>query len=102
VLVDCGEDGVAGVRVKYGLTDDDVLIGRNPITRSSGGLKTFSSKYGTEDSDHSDRDLTVTTSLTEGTCKTTLTDYNNGKIISERETAGKVTLKAVIRGGVKS
>jgi hypothetical protein len=55
VLVDCGEDGVAGVRVKYGLTDDDVLIGRNPITRSAGGLKTFSSNYGTADSDYSDR-----------------------------------------------
>ena len=96
VLVDCGDDGVAGVHVKYGTgPDSDVLIGRNPTTRSVGGLDTFSSNYGTEPG-FDDATLTVTTSPTRGTCKTTLTDYNSGDVIAERETAGKVTLGAIV------
>src|SRR6476646_5656691 len=81
VLVDCGDDGVAGVHVKYGTgPDSDVLIGRNPTTRSVGGLDTFSSNYGTEP----------------GFDDATLTDYNSGDVIAERETAGKVTLGAIV------
>jgi hypothetical protein len=95
VLVDCGDDGVASVHVKYGLTDNQALIGRNAATLRAGGSKTFSSKYGVSGSDGAD--LVVTTSPTAGTCKTTLTDYNTGKVIAERETAGKVTLKVVIK-----
>jgi hypothetical protein len=96
VLVDCGEDGVAGVHVRYGTgPDEDVLIGRNPTTRSVGGLDTFSSNYGTMP-DYPDTNLTVTTSPSRGTCKTTLTDYNSGDVIAERETAGKVTLGAIV------
>ena len=102
VLVDCGEDGVANVHVEYGTGPDrDVLIGRNSTTRSVGGLETFSSNYGTDPS-FGDANLTVTTSPTRGTCKTTLTDYNSGDIIAERETAGKVTLRAVVSAGQQS
>ena len=100
--VDCGEDGVAGVHVKYGTgPDQDVLIGRNPRTLSVDGLEMFSSNYGT-DPGYPDANLVVTTSPTRGTCKTTLTDYNSGDIIAERETAGKVTLRAVVSAGEQS
>jgi hypothetical protein len=99
VLVDCGDDGVANVNVAYGTAPaSTVLVGRNPTTLAAGGVETFSSNYGTRPG-FDDANLTVTTSPTRGTCKTTLTDYNSGDIIGERETAGKVTLKAVVSAG---
>jgi hypothetical protein len=88
VLVDCGDDGVANVNVEYGTAPPQtVLVGKNPTTLGAGGLATFSSNYGTAPG-YGDANLTVTTSPTRGTCKTTLTNYDTGNVIAERETAG--------------
>lgn len=97
--VDCGEDGVANVRVTYGTAPpEEVLVGRNSTTLANGGIKTFSSHYGTA-AGYEDATLAVTTSPTTGTCKTTLTDYNSGNLIAQRESAGKVTLTVVVSTG---
>lgn len=98
VEVDCGTDGVANVVVSYGTgPDETTLVGRNPTTLAAGGVETFSSKYGTA-AGFDDAPLTVTTSPTRGTCKTTITDYNSGNVLGERETAGRAILKAVVPG----
>ncbi|MBM4492139.1 hypothetical protein GS445_07825 [Rhodococcus hoagii] len=93
--VDCGDDGVANVTVSYGSTKKETLVGRNETTRSAGGVDTFSNQYGTR-AGMGDATLAVLTQPTRGTCKTTLTDYNSGNIIGERETAGKAELSVVI------
>lgn len=98
VQVDCGTDGVAGVNIVYGTHASDVLVGRSPTTLSVGGMETFSSTYGTGPG-FGDALLTVTTEPTSGTCKTTLTNYNSGDVLGERETAGRVVLKAVVSEG---
>lgn len=96
VEVDCGADGVANVNVKFGQIDDDVLIGRNALTRSVGGSNKFSRKYGIA-SGYDETLLTVTTRPTTGTCKTTLTDYESGNLVGERETAGQAVLKVALK-----
>ncbi|GAF47202.1 hypothetical protein [Rhodococcus wratislaviensis] len=101
VQVDCGDDGVASVKVSYGGNSSDgggVLVGRNPTTQAAGGLATFSRQYGT-DVGFDDATLSVTTSPTTGTCTTTLTDYNSGEVLSQRETAGRAVVEAVVSAG---
>lgn len=94
--VDCGDDGVANVTATYGSTKKETLVGRNSTTQSAGGVDTFSNQYGTMPG-NGDATLTVLTQPTRGTCMTTLTDYNTGDVIAERETAGKVELSVVVR-----
>lgn len=95
--VDCGDDGVANVNVQYGVTNRDTLVGRNPTTLQAGGSASFSSNYGLGRGDANVL-FTIMTSPTRGTCKTTLTDYNSGEVIAEKETAGRVTLKVILTG----
>lgn len=94
--VDCGDDGVANVSVKFGLVADNVLIGRNPTTLGAGGQSSFSMKYGTSQG-LGDATLVVSTAPTRGTCTTTLTDYDGGKVLAEQKSAGKVTLTAIVQ-----
>jgi hypothetical protein len=96
--VDCGDDGVANVKVTYGKVVDKELIGRNPTTLANGGQETFDKTYGVSGFDPNQYTLTATTKPTRGTCKTTLTDYELGTIIAERESAGQAVLTAVVQG----
>ncbi|WP_131828901.1 hypothetical protein [Mycolicibacterium conceptionense] len=95
--VDCGEDGVANVRVAYGEIDNKYLVGRNPTTQMAGGQSTFSSHYSLGRGDENVM-FNIVTSPTRGTCKTTLTDYDSGDVIVEKETSGKATLKVLLTG----
>ncbi|OZE77255.1 hypothetical protein CH305_18640 [Rhodococcus sp. 15-649-2-2] len=97
--VDCGDDGVAGVSASYGTGGvKETLIGRNPTTQLAGGQESFSSTYGTREG-MDDATLSVTTSPTRGTCTTTLTDYDSGEVLVQKETSGKATVEAVISAG---
>jgi hypothetical protein len=96
VNVDCGDEGVANVTVSYGTgPTQTVLVGRNPTSQAVGSVRTFSQNYGTAPG-FEDSHLTVTTAPTKGTCKTTLTDYESGNVLADRETAGKATFSAVV------
>ncbi|MCD2104371.1 hypothetical protein O4214_05485 [Rhodococcus erythropolis] len=64
-------------------------------SRSVGAIEKFSNKYGASD-DGVDATLTVSTRPTTGTCKTSLTDYNSGDILAEKETAGKAEFTVVV------
>ncbi|TWS27261.1 hypothetical protein FK530_19125 [Tsukamurella conjunctivitidis] len=95
---DCGTDGVAGVHIKYGLIDEDHLIGRNAITLTIGkGSEKFDNRYGIG-SDSKNVLFTITTSPTTGTCTTTLTDGNKGDVIAEKKSAGKIELQVLMTG----
>jgi hypothetical protein len=94
---DCGEDGVANVHIVYGTVDQKVLVGRNPTTQAAGGSKSFSSNYGMGRGDENVL-FTITTEPTTGTCKTTLTDYDSGDVIAEKETSGRATLQVLLTG----
>lgn len=97
--VDCGDDGVANVRSAYGTGEPrEQLIGRNSTTSGAGGSKTYSSSFGTQ-SGMGEATLSITTSPTKGTCTTTLTDYNGGDVLVQKETSGEVTVEAVISSG---
>lgn len=96
--VDCGEDGVANVRVEYGVTDETVLVGRPSLTQSAGGRDSFDNKYANTP-DGVDEVLTVTTEPTTGTCTTRLTDYESGGVLAEKSTSGKAVVSAVVPGG---
>lgn len=96
--VDCGEDGVANVHILYGQIDKSYLIGRNAITLGVGeGTETFDQRYGI---DEQSRNLpfSITTSPTTGTCTTTLTDDESGKVLATKSTAGKAKLQVVLAG----
>lgn len=97
--VDCGEEGVANVRVEYGVTDDTVLVGRPALTQSAGGQENFDVKYGNTPEGF-DEVLTLTTEPTTGTCTTTLTDYESGNVMAEKSTSGKAVVTAVVPGGL--
>ena len=58
--VDCGEEGVANVRIEYGVIQETVLVGRPVITQSAGGQEKFDTKYGNTP-DGFDEILTLTT-----------------------------------------
>lgn len=94
--VDCGDDGVANVTVTYGSTKKDTLVGRNSTTRSAGGVPTYSNQFGISP-EFGDTTLTMLTQPTRGTCTSTLTDYNTGDVVAERETAGKAELSVVVQ-----
>ncbi|WP_182357799.1 hypothetical protein [Tomitella gaofuii] len=96
VQADCGEDGVAGVHINFGKVDDEYLVGRNSVTQSVGGTKTFSRNYGLSSSDTERVPLTVTTRPTRGTCTTTITDYDTGEVAGQKETAGRAQLSVVL------
>ena len=95
--VDCGVDGVADVHIEFGKVDDHILVGRNPTTQSIGGQQRFSMNYGVS-AGSSNVPFTITTSPTTGTCITTLTNYNTGDIIGQKETAGRARLKVIFEG----
>lgn len=93
---DCGEDGVANVRVKYGQIDESRLIGRNAVTRTFGkGSDKFDSRYG---SDGTPDLFAITTDPTTGTCTTTLTNGDNGEVLAEKKSAGRVELSVQFTG----
>lgn len=95
--VDCGDDGVANVDAEYGTgAPTRVLVGRNATTQAAGGQTSFSRNYGTA-AGYSDSTLTVTTAPTRGTCTTTLTDYDTGNVLAQQESAGRVSLTAIVR-----
>ncbi|MGB3602711.1 MAG: hypothetical protein WBA38_04065 [Gordonia sp. (in: high G+C Gram-positive bacteria)] len=95
---DCGEDGVANVRVQYGDIDDTTLIGRNPTTLGIGqGSPNFDHHYGISEG-YKNLSFTITTSPTKGTCVTTLTDRETGDVLATRESAGTVKLEAIMAG----
>jgi hypothetical protein len=93
--VDCGTDGVGVVDITYGVTSKQVMVARNVTSRSVGAIEKFSNKYGASD-DGVDATLTVSTRPTTGTCKTSLTDYNSGDILAEKETAGKAEFTVLV------
>lgn len=95
--VDCGEDGVANVEVVFGKIDNKVLVGRNPTTQAIGGSKTFSQLYGMGDG-NLDQTFTLGTAPTTGTCKSSITNYDTGEIIAQKESAGRSVLKVVLTG----
>lgn len=95
--VDCGDDGVANVSTQFGTAPSkSVLIGRNPTTLGAGGQSSFSGLYGTSPG-LGDATLVVSTAPTRGTCTTTLTEYDGGKVLAEQKSAGKVTLTAIVQ-----
>lgn len=97
VTVDCGDDGVANVTVRFGTGKPETkLIGRNPTTLAVGGESSFSGLYGTSPG-VGDGALSVSTTPTRGTCTTTLTEYDGGGILAQRSSSGKVTLNALVR-----
>ena len=95
--VDCGDDGVANVHVRYGQVDETQLVGRKPITRGVGGIETFDRRYGINPGDH-DLLFTISTDPTAGKCTTTLTDDETGDVLAEKTTAGSAKLTAMFAG----
>ncbi|MGX9669902.1 hypothetical protein [Mycobacterium sp. HM-7] len=95
--VDCGEDGVANVEVVFGKVDDKVLVGRNPTTRAVGGAKTFDQHYSIG-AGYQDLTFTLGTAPTTGTCKASITNYDTGEVIAQKESAGRSVLKVVLTG----
>jgi len=92
VQAECDDDGVANVNIKFGELNSDYLIGKNAVTQSiGGGSKNVDSKFGLAPG-YDEVPLTVTTRPTRGTCKTTLTDYESGKVVAESSTAGQSVL----------
>lgn len=94
--VDCGIYGVAFVKTQYGTGEEQrTLLGRNKKTQSVGGLEYFENKYGSAPGDP-EATLTVKVLPTRGTCTTTLTDFESGNVLIEENTAGHVTLEAIV------
>lgn len=98
VQVDCGTNGVANLSLVFGQVDVKQLIGRPSLTRAAGGWDHFEQTYSL-DSSNTDVPLTVTVRPTTGSCKTTLTDYDRGSVIAERESAGQTHLTVVLSHG---
>lgn len=95
--VDCGDEGVANVEISYGEIGEQVLVGRNPTTQAVGGQKAFSAHYGLGRGDENVM-FVITTSPTRGSCRTTVTDYDSGDVIVDKETAGRATLRVLVTG----
>ena len=97
VQADCGQDGVANVRVTFGEVDDRFLIGRNDVTKTvGGGSDNFDRRYSLA-AGYDTVPLTVTTDPTRGTCTTTLTDERTGDVVAQRETAGMAALTVTLK-----
>lgn len=97
VVVDCGQDGAARVRVAYGKFVDNALVSRALAAQRSDAVHVFSKNYGGMKPGAEPANFIVTTTPTSGVCKTTLTDYAAGSVIEERETAGAVVLRATLK-----
>jgi hypothetical protein len=92
VQADCGQDGVANVRINFGQVDDKFLIGRNAVTKNIGGGSDNLDRRYSLAAGYDTVPLTVTTDPTTGTCKTTLTNDDTGDVVAQKETAGKAEL----------
>jgi hypothetical protein len=101
VTVDCGDEGVADVKVMNRATKlADALVGRNPRTQAAGGRPIFSEHYEGQ-AGSLEALLIVTTSPTYGSCKTTLTNYQTGELIAQRESTGQVILEVAARPSLR-
>lgn len=96
--VDCGDTGIGVVKISYGTSDTELLVGQTAAP-SEQTVDTLSRRYGLLDEDTEGATLVVSTKPTRGTCKTSLTDYNSGDVLGEKETAGKVELSAFVPAG---
>ena len=98
VVVDCGQDGAARVRVAYGDLVDNALVSRTIAAQRRDVVPVFSKNYGGIYPASKPGDFIITTMPTSGVCKTMLTNYVSGDIIEQRETAGSATLRATVIG----
>lgn len=98
VVVDCGQDGAARVRVAYGKFADNALVSRALAGHRPDAVPVFSKNYGGMKPGAEPANFVITTTPTSGVCKTTLTDYAAGSVLEQRETAGFVMLRASLTG----
>lgn len=97
-VVDCGQDGAAQVRVAYGKFTKTQLVSRALAGHRPDAVPVYSENFGGVNPAPKPFDFIITTMPTSGACKTTLTNYVSGDVISQRETAGAATLRATLIG----